>query len=458
MTKLWSGRFSLEQDELADLYNTSLPIDKNLYSEDITASIAHAKMLAKCKILPENEVVSIIDGLKTILVDIETKKLIIEDAEDIHMFVEAELTKRIGAVGKKLHTARSRNDQVVTDFKLYIKKANTQAVEKLKELISVLIKICEHNLNTIMPGFTHMQKAQPITLAHHLMAYCEMFYRDITRFLDADKRLDYCPLGSSALAGTTYDIDRDFVAKELGFNTYTNNSMDGVSDRDYVLDYLYNATTTFIHLSRFAEEIIMWASNEYRFIEISDAYSTGSSIMPQKKNPDMAELIRGKSGKALGNLVAMATILKGLPLAYNKDLQEDKSIFFDTEENLLRSIVIMTKMLDTSKFNEKIMEESAKKGFTNATDVADYLVCKGLPFRDAHAVSGKLVAYCILNDKFLEELSISVYKQFSHLFEEDLYNKIALHTLINGRNSDGGTSPVAVKKSLNNLISRLEKI
>lgn len=456
--KLWNGRFEKDSDTLADEYNTSLPIDKKMYRQDIAASLAHAKMLTKCGIISEYDGESIKSGLESILKDIDKGHLIISDAEDIHMFVEEKLTARIGNAGKKLHTARSRNDQVVTDFKLYIKDSINALKADIKELISTLATLSKQHLTTYMPGFTHMQKAQPITLAFHLMAYAEMFYRDLVRFDNAYKNTDFCPLGSGALAGTTYPIDRKFTATELGFSDITHNALDAVSDRDYVAEYIFVSTLTMTHLSRFAEEIITWASNEYRFIELSDAYSTGSSIMPQKKNPDMAELVRGKTGRAIGNLTAVLAVLKALPLAYNKDLQEDKDLLFQAEEALSKSLVIFRKMLETAEFNKKNMLASAVAGFTNATDFADYLTKKGVPFRDSHSITGKLVAYCISVNKPIEKLSIEKLKEFSTLIEPDIYQKLSIKTLVSNRETEGGTAPSAVRKSIKILEKRVAKI
>lgn len=456
--KLWNGRFEMDSDTLADEYNTSLPVDKKMYRQDISASLAHAKMLTKCGIISEHEGESIKSGLESILKDIDKGHLVISDAEDIHMFVEEKLTARIGNAGKKLHTARSRNDQVVTDFKLYIKDSITDLKADIKELICALVTLSKQHLTTYMPGFTHMQKAQPITLAFHLMAYAEMFYRDLVKFDNAYKNTDFCPLGSGALAGTTYLIDRSFTATELGFSDITRNALDAVSDRDYVAEYLFVSTLTMTHLSRFAEEIITWASNEYRFIELSDAYSTGSSIMPQKKNPDMAELVRGKTGRTLGNLTAMLAILKALPLAYNKDLQEDKDLLFQTEEALSKSLVIFRKMLETADFNKKNMLTSAVAGFTNATDFADYLTKKGVPFRDSHSITGKLVSYCISVNKPIEKLPIQKLKEFSPLIEQDIYQKLSIKTLVNNRATEGGTSPSAVRKSIKVMEKQVAKI
>lgn len=456
--KLWNGRFEKDSDTLADEYNTSLPVDKKMYRQDISASLAHAKMLIKCGIISEHDGESIKSGLESILKDIDKGHLVISDAEDIHMFVEEKLTARIGNAGKKLHTARSRNDQVVTDFKLYIKDSITALKADIKELIGTLVTLSKQHLTTYMPGFTHMQKAQPITLAFHLMAYAEMFFRDLIRFDNAYRNTDFCPLGSGALAGTTYPIDRKFTATELGFSDITRNALDAVSDRDYVAEYIFVSTLTMTHLSRFAEEIITWASNEYRFIELSDAYSTGSSIMPQKKNPDMAELVRGKTGRAIGNPMAMLVILKALPLAYNKDLQEDKDLLFQTEEALSKSLVIFRKMLETAEFNKKNMLASAVAGFTNATDFADYLTKKGVPFRDSHSITGKLVAYCISVNKPIEKLPIEKLKEFSALIEQDIYQKLSIKTLVNNRAIEGGTAPSAVRKSIKILEKRVAKI
>lgn len=458
MEKLWDGRFSERSAKIAEEYNTSLPVDKKMYSQDIKASIAHAKMLAECGIISAWESEAIIKGLSEIKSDIENGRLIIENAEDIHMFVEAELIKRIGDTGKKLHTARSRNDQVVTDFKLYVFESINEIKCRLKTLIFSLINISCKNLGTVMPGFTHLQKAQPVTLAFHLSAYGQMLYRDLQRFDDCQKRVNYSPLGSGALAGTTYPIDRHSTAAALGFTAPTENAMDSVSDRDYAAEYMFCASLSMMHLSRLAEEVITWASDEYRFVELSDAYSTGSSIMPQKKNPDMAELVRGKTGRVYGNLVSMLTILKGLPLAYNKDLQEDKDLVFQTEDILLKSLEIFSEMLLTAKFNKAAMLKSACKGYTNATDFADYLVKKGLPFRDAHHVTGKLVAYCINEKLPIEKLPLSKLKEFSNLVETDIYDAISVKTLVNTRKVFGGTAPESVKLQLKRLKSNTEKI
>lgn len=458
MSLLREGRFNKEPSALAAEYNNSLPIDKKMYKEDINASIAHAKMLKKCGIISEADGDKIVGGLLEILSEIQSGKLVMENAEDIHMFVETELTKKIGIAGKRLHTGRSRNDQVVTDFKLYIKSSIFEVNDCIKTLINSLITISEKHLETYMPGFTHMQKAQPITLAFHLMAYAQMFLRDYDRFSDCLKRLDLSPLGSGALASTTYPIDRKYFAEEIGFSGITENAMDAVSDRDYAAEYIFAATMTMTHLSRFAEEVIAWASDEYRFIEISDEYSTGSSIMPQKKNPDMAELVRGKTGRIIGNLVAITTVLKGIPLAYNKDLQEDKDIVFQTEETLINSLKIFSEMLLTAAFNKERMLSSAIKGYTNATDFADYLVKKGSTFRDAHIITGNLVRFCIESNTPIENQPLDVLKRFSPLVDEDVYVAIDIKTVVNGRNVYGGTAPEAVRVQIENLKEKINNL
>ncbi|MGI6213186.1 MAG: argininosuccinate lyase [Christensenellales bacterium] len=455
MDKLWKGRLENDIDKFAEEFNTSLPVDKAIYKQDISGSIAHAKMLGECKIISCEDAEAIVKGLEEIKEEIESGALAIENAEDIHTFIENHLTQKIGEAGKRLHTARSRNDQVVTDFKLYVISSIDKIKGALISLVKSLIKLAKEHLHTYMPGFTHLQKAQPVTLAFHLAAYGEMFYRDITRFSDALKRTNLCPLGSGALAGTTFGINREMTAKELGFAGVTANAMDSVSDRDFALEYLFCANTVFIHLSRLSEEIITWASNEYGYISLSDAYSTGSSIMPQKKNPDMAELIRGKSAKAIGALTSMLALLKGLPLAYNKDLQEDKGILLECEKDLYGSIVIMEKMLLTATFNKQRMLDSAKSGFINATDLADYLTLKGMPFRDAYKLSGKIVNYCIANNKVMEELTLAELAQFSSLFDQDVYQAIDIKETVDKRRSGGGTSPQAVLSSLEKLEERL---
>jgi argininosuccinate lyase len=434
MAQLWGGRFTKETDQLVYNFNASISFDKKFYKQDIEGSIAHVTMLAKQNILTEQEKDSIIHGLASILSDVENGKLEITDEyEDIHSFVEANLIKRIGDTGKKLHTGRSRNDQVALDMKLYVRDEITEIDELVKELLQALVKIMEENLQTFMPGFTHLQKAQPITLAHHMGAYFEMFKRDRSRLSDIYKRMNGCPLGSGALAGTTYPLDRDYTASLLNFDGATRNSMDSVSDRDYIIELLSALSTIMMHLSRFSEEIIIWNTNEYRFVELDDAYSTGSSIMPQKKNPDIAELVRGKTGRVYGALMSMLTTMKGIPLAYNKDMQEDKELTFDAIDTIKGCLALFTGMVKTMSFNKKEMKQSAKGGFTNATDVADYLVNKGVPFRDAHSISGRLVLACIDKNCTLDDLSLDEYKTENELFEEDIYEAISLETCVNKR-------------------------
>ena len=438
MAQLWGGRFTKETDKNVYLFNASINFDKRLYKQDIEGSIAHATMLSRQGIITEEEKASIVKGLNDIRTELENGSLeITEEYEDIHSFVEAKLTERIGDAGKKLHTGRSRNDQVALDMKLYVRNAvdNTDAL--VKELQEALLKIMEENLDTYMPGFTHMQKAQPVTLAHHIGAYFEMFIRDRSRLADIRKRMNTCPLGSGALAGTTYPLDRDFTAEFLGFDAPTGNSMDSVSDRDYIIEYLDALSIIMMHLSRFCEEIICWNSNEYRFLEIDDGFSTGSSIMPQKKNPDIAELVRGKTGRVYGALMGMLTTMKGIPLAYNKDLQEDKEGVFDAIDTVSECLEMFTGMVVTMKFRRDVMEESAKKGFTNATDAADYLVRKGMPFRDAHSVIGRLVLECIDKDKSIEEMTLEELKEISSMFDEDIYEAVSMKTCVERRLTKG---------------------
>ena len=407
MAQLWGGRFTKETDQMVYDFNASITFDKRLYKQDIEGSMAHVKMLAKQQILTEQERDEILKGLTGILRDVENGTLAITtEYEDIHSFVEANLIDRIGDVGKKLHTGRSRNDQVALDMRLYVREEVLYTDHLVYGLLKVLQRIMEENIDTFMPGFTHLQKAQPVTLAHHIGAYFEMFRRDRSRLKDIYERMNYCPLGAGALAGTTYPLDRDYTAQLLGFAGPTRNSMDSVSDRDYVIEYLSALATIMMHLSRFSEEVIIWNTNEYRFVEIDDAYSTGSSIMPQKKNPDIAELVRGKTGRVYGALMSMLTTMKGLPLAYNKDMQEDKEGVFDAIDTTTMCLTLFTGMMDTIVFNKDVMEASAKNGFTNATDVADYLVNHGVPFRDAHGVSGRLVLRCIAENKALDDLNI----------------------------------------------------
>lgn len=447
--KLWGGRFSKETDKGANDYNSSIKFDKRLYFEDITGSIAHVKMLGKQNIIPFENAIKIENELKKILHDIENGKIeFSEDAEDIHMNIETILIDRIGDVGKQLHTGRSRNDQVALDFKMYILKSIDEISELIKSLMGTIVDIAKENIDTVMPGYTHLQKAQPITLAHHIMAYFEMFKRDYERLLDCKKRANTCPLGSGALATTTYPLDREFTAKELGFSGPTLNSIDGVSDRDYAIEFVFCASMIMMHLSRFSEEIILWCSNEFSFVELDDAYSTGSSIMPQKKNPDMAELTRGKTGRVYGSLMTLLTIMKGIPLAYNKDMQEDKEAAFDAVDTLIMCLPVFEGMLKTAKFKKDNMKNGAKKGFTNATDAADYLVKNGVPFRDSHKIIGEMVAYAISEDISLDEIPLSKLKEFSNLIGEDFYEAISIETCVNGRNVIGGPSKEAMKNAI----------
>jgi len=436
--KLWGGRFTEAEDALTEAFNESLSFDKRMYRQDIRGSIAHAKMLGKQGIISEEDSEAIVKGLEGILSDIEAGKLTIGgSAEDIHSFIEAELTERIGEAGKRLHTGRSRNDQVALDMKMYTRDHMDSMVVEIKELINTFEKLINENRDTYMPGFTHLQKAQPTTLAHHMGAYKEMLQRDLSRLGDTRERLNECPLGAGAFAGTTYPLDRDYTAKLLEFRKPTNNSMDSVSDRDYLLEYLFDLSTIQMHLSRLSEEIIIWNSNEYRFVRISDAYSTGSSIMPQKKNPDIAELIRGKTGRVYGALQSLLVVMKGLPLAYNKDMQEDKEFAFDAMDTVLDSVKLMNGMLSTITFNKKRMEDSAKRGFTNATDVADYLVRKGVPFRTAHGIVGELVLLCEEKKCALDDLTLSDYKNICDKIDEDIYDAISLETCVKNRKTTG---------------------
>ncbi len=456
--KLWGGRFTKKTSDLVEDFHSSISFDKRLYEEDIKGSIAHARMLGKKGIISEDESDEIIKGLDNILKDIKDGKVeFSKEAEDIHMNIEKILTERIGDAAKKLHTARSRNDQVALDVRMYLKKECKEITDLLLDLQKALLKKAEKNLNTIMPGYTHLQKAQPITLAHHLMAYVEMFHRDLTRLEDCYKRVNIMPLGSGALAGTTFPLDRQMVADELGFEEITNNSLDAVSDRDFIIEFNCFAATFMMHFSRFCEEIILWSTNEFNFVEIDDAYSTGSSIMPQKKNPDVAELIRGKTGRVYGNLVGILTIMKSLPLAYNKDMQEDKEMLFDTVDTLKGCLLNFIPMIETLKIKEEKMRHGANGGFTNATDVADYLAEKGVPFREAHRIVGELVLYCINNNKDLEGLTIKEFKQFSNNIEKDIYNAITVENCVKKRNIHGGPSPKMVKKSIDIAYSRLKR-
>jgi len=449
--KLWGGRFEKNTDKSVDDFNSSIRFDCRMYKQDILGSIAHAKMLGKCKIISEEDSILIQNTLREILKDIEEGKVQFEiDAEDIHMNVEKILISRIGDVGKKLHTGRSRNDQVALDIRMYLRDEVVEIRKLLVNLERTLIEIAKNNIDTILPGYTHLQRAQPITFAHHMMAYFQMFKRDIERLNDCYKRINVMPLGSSALASTTYPLDRYMVAKELGFDSITENSLDAVSDRDFVIELSACLSILMMHLSRFSEEIILWASHEFGFIELDDAYSTGSSIMPQKKNPDVAELVRGKTGRVYGDLMALLSVMKSLPLAYNKDMQEDKEAIFDAVDTVKMCLPVFTKMIETMKIKKENMLRAAQGGFTNATDMADYLVKKGIPFRNAHEIIGKMVLYCIENNKAIEELDMSEFKSFSELIEEDVYEEISLSKCVSGRNLPGGPAKESVMASIEN--------
>lgn len=448
-SKLWKGRFSKAANTSAEEFNASIEFDQKLYSQDIAGSIAHGKMLAKQGILTKDEALQIENALLEIKKDIEdgNVKFTIEQ-EDIHMNIESILTEKIGDTGKKLHTARSRNDQVAVDIRLYLKEEIQNIASLLDLLKSTLNNIASENQDTVMPGYTHLQRAQPVTFAYHILAYYQMFKRDKERFEDCFKRTDYLPLGSGALAGTTYTTDRNYLAKELAFSNICPNAMDAVSDRDFALEFLSCCSITMMHLSRFCEELIIWSSTEFSFIEMDDAFSTGSSIMPQKKNPDMAELIRGKTGRVYGDLFTLLTIMKGLPLAYNKDMQEDKLPIFDASETIKDSLNIFTLMIKTMKINKTVMEKAAKSGFMNATDAADYLVSKGLAFRDCHEIIGKIVLHCVNEGKAIEDLNINELKEFSSAFESDIYDKINIRACISAKKSEGSTSFESVKSQL----------
>ena len=446
MAQLWGGRFTKETDQLVYNFNASITFDQKFYKQDIEGSIAHVTMLAKQGILTEQERDDIVRTLKEIREEVESGKLeITSEYEDIHSFVEANLIDRLGDTGKKLHTGRSRNDQVALDMRLYTRDELLHTDDLLKELLETILKIMEANTETIMPGFTHLQKAQPITLAHHMGAYFEMFKRDRLRLHDIYERMNYCLLGSGALAGTTYPLDREYTAELLGFYGPTLNSMDGVSDRDYLIEFLSACATIMMHLSRFSEEIIIWNSNEYQFVEIDDAYSTGSSIMPQKKNPDIAELVRGKTGRVYGALMSLLTTMKGIPLAYNKDMQEDKELSFDAMDTVKGCIALFTGMLTTMKFNKGKMRLSANNGFTNATDAADYLVKHGVPFRDAHGIIGKIVLYCIERGIAIDDMSLDELKAICPVFEEDIYEEISMETCVNNRLTIGAPGKAAME-------------
>lgn len=447
MAQLWGGRFTKETDRLVYQFNASISFDRKLYRQDIEGSIAHVKMLGKQGILTGEESEQIADCLGKIRDDVEMGRLAITDEyEDIHSFVEAQLIERLGDTGKKLHTGRSRNDQVALDMRLYTRQEVLQTDGLLAELLAVILKIMEENTGTIMPGFTHLQKAQPVTLAHHMGAYFEMFKRDRLRLHDIYERMNYCPLGSGALAGTTYPLDRAYTAELLNFYGPTLNSMDGVSDRDYLIEFLSACSVIMMHLSRFSEEIIIWNSNEYRFVEIDDAYSTGSSIMPQKKNPDIAELVRGKTGRVYGALMSLLTTMKGIPLAYNKDMQEDKELAFDAMDTVKGCIALFTGMLSTMKFSAEIMRGSANNGFTNATDAADYLVNHGVPFRDAHGIVGRIVLSCIEKGIAIDDMSLAELKEICPVFEEDIYEAISMETCVNKRLTVGAPGKAAMEQ------------
>ena len=458
MAQLWGGRFTKETDQLVYNFNASISFDKRFYEQAIKGSIAHVMMLCKQGILFEEEKKEIIAGLESILRDVESGRLEITDKyEDIHSFVEANLIERIGDVGKMLHTGRSRNDQVALDMKMYIRSEIISLQGLVVDILRELLEIMKQNVDTIMPGFTHMQKAQPTTLAHHMGAYFEMFKRDHSRLKDIYKRMNTCPLGAGALAGTTYPLDRNYTAELLGFDGPTLNSMDSVSDRDYLIELMSALSTIMMHLSRFSEEVIIWNSNEYQFVEIDDSYSTGSSIMPQKKNPDIAELVRGKTGRVYGALMSILTTMKGIPLAYNKDMQEDKELIFDAIDTAKGCLALFTGMISTMKFNKERMNESSRHGFTNATDAADYLVNHGVPFRDAHGIVGQLVLYCIDKGIALDDMSLEEYKAISPVFGEDIYDAISMETCVNKRKTIGAPGPDAMRKVIEIYTKYLEE-
>lgn len=445
MSKLWGGRFSKETDKLVDDFNSSIRFDCRMYEQDIKGSIAHATMLGKCGIIPLEDSQAIVKELNTILLDIQLGNVeFTVDAEDIHMNIEKILIDRIGDTGKKLHTGRSRNDQVALDLRLYLRDETKVIIAELKTLLLTILELSEQHLNTVMPGYTHLQKAQPITLAHYLMAYYEMFKRDYDRLHDCYKRINIMPLGSGALAGTTYPLNREMVANLLEFDGVTQNSLDGVSDRDFALELCFDLSAIMMHLSRISEEMILWNTNEFGFIELDDAYSTGSSIMPQKKNPDVAELTRGKTGRVYGDLMSLLTMMKGLPLAYNKDMQEDKEQIFDAVDTVKQVLPVFTHMLETTTFHKETMRKGAAQGFTNATDLADYLVKRGIPFRSAHEIVGKMVAKALCENKALDDFTLKEMKEFSPQIQEDIFDAISLTTCVNDRKVTGGPAPAAV--------------
>jgi argininosuccinate lyase len=458
MAKMWAGRTTGETDRVADDFNSSIHFDSRMYREDITGSMAHAAMLAAKNIITAQEADTLIAGLEGILQDIDDGKLAIDmSCEDIHMFVEQVLTERLGDVGKKLHTARSRNDQVALDLRMYLRNASAGILEQLRELLTVITEQAEEHKATIMPGYTHLQRAQPITFGHHLMAYAMMLLRDVDRLKDTVKRMNVSPIGCCALAGTTYDTDRWFEADKLGFADISRNSLDGVSDRDFCAEFMSFCSILMMHLSRLSEEIILWTSWEFKFVELSDAYTTGSSIMPQKKNSDMAELIRGKTGRVYGDLIALLTTLKGLPLAYNKDMQEDKESVFDAADTVIQCLQVLTPMLATMTVLPENMKQAAQKGFINATDLADYLVKKGMPFRTAYKIAGQLVAKCIAEGRVLETLTLAEYREYSDLIDEDLFGEIDLATCVAKRISEGGTSPDSVAAQIAYVREKLQQ-
>ncbi len=449
MEKMWAGRFAKALDKEADDFNSSIHFDCKMYKQDITGSMKHAAMLSLQGIITDDDCDKITAGLESILADLDSGKLGFDmDAEDIHMFVESELTKRIGDVGKRLHTARSRNDQVAVDIRLYLRDETNEIIALVKNLLAAILEQAKAHKTSIMPGYTHLQRAQPITFAHHLLAYAMMFTRDIGRLEDALKRMNYSPLGSCALSGTTYNTNREFTAKELGFDGITLNSIDGVSDRDFCVELMSAYSTIMMHLSRFSEEIILWSSWEFKFIELDDSYTTGSSIMPQKKNPDMAELVRGKTGRVYGDLFTMLTVLKGIPLAYNKDMQEDKECIFDSIETVKKCLKVFAPMIETMNVLTDNMYSAAQKGFINATDLADYLTKKGMPFRSAYKIVGQIVAFCINNNLVLETMPLEDYNKYSELFEDDLFEEISLETCVSKRISAGGTGIDSVEKQI----------
>ncbi|MCM1133371.1 MAG: argininosuccinate lyase [Ruminococcus flavefaciens] len=456
---MWAGRFSKQVDDTVNAFNSSIAFDGRMYKHDILGSIAHATMLGDCGIIPKDDSVKIVDELKNISADIENGNLQLDpSAEDIHMFIEAELTKRIGDVGKRLHTARSRNDQVALDLRLYLRDEIEEIKELVVKLINTIIEIAKQHTETVMPGYTHLQRAQPVTFAHHIMAYVAMLLRDLERLGDVNKRMNYCPIGCGALAGTTYKTNRQQTSDLLGFTAPMENSLDGVSDRDYCVELNCALSLIMTHLSRFSEEIILWCSWEFKFIELDDAFATGSSIMPQKKNPDVTELIRGKTGRVNGNLVTLLTMMKGLPLAYNKDMQEDKEAIFDSVDNVKLCLKTFIPMLATMRVIPENMRNAAAKGFINATDCADYLVKKGMPFRDAYKITGTLVALCIDKGLTLETLPIEEYRKMTDLFAEDVYQAISLDTCVKERKSYGAPAPDAVKVQIENAVKRLDEI